>query len=102
MPLSRNDLVTMFPDLQRYWGFPATSRFGMVRGRPIAAASPPSSSLRASFEVMPAPLAAFSPLAITKSTALVAKAGQPAQQRVAPWLAEHVADEEDVHARRPE
>jgi predicted sugar kinase len=33
--------------------------------------------------------------------ALVAKAGQPAQQRFPARLAEHVTDEEDVHARHP-
>ena len=33
---------------------------------------------------------------------LRAKAGQPAQQRFPARLAEHVADEEDVHARHPD
>ncbi len=47
---------------------------------------------------MPAPLAMFSPLAITKSTARsVAEAREPAQDRVPPGLPEHVADEQDPH-----
>jgi hypothetical protein len=68
----------------------------------VSTSTPEWSSLRAILGVMPAPLAAFSPLAITKSTALVAEAGQPAQQRFPARLAEHVTDEEDVQARRPE
>ena len=60
----------------------------------VMTSTPPASRRSAILEVMPAPLAAFSPLAMTKSTAFVDEAREPAQQRLPPGLAEDVTDEE--------